>query len=82
MRLSHHLIYYLPTPCKKDTDILFERLSEVAMCATITMDKRIERMTEVIPQLHSIVLAGYGHWVQQERAAEVNAALLAFLQEL
>jgi non-specific protein-tyrosine kinase len=46
------------------------------------MDKRIERMTEVIPQLHSIVLAGYGHWVQQERAAEVNAALLEFLQEL
>jgi non-specific protein-tyrosine kinase len=52
------------------------------MCATITMYKRIERMTEVIPQLHSIVLAGSGHWVQQERAAEVNAALLALLQEL
>jgi hypothetical protein len=40
MRLSHSLIYYLPTPCKKDTDILLERLSEVAMCATITMHRQ------------------------------------------
>lgn len=46
------------------------------------MDKRIERMSEVIPQLHSIALAGVGHWVQQERAAEVNSALLTFLQGL
>jgi len=44
------------------------------------MDKRIERMSGVIPQLHSTVLAGAGHWVQRERAAEVNAALLTFLQ--
>ena len=42
--------------------------------------KRIERMHEVIPHLHSTVLAGSGHWVQLERAAEVNAALLTFLQ--
>jgi pimeloyl-ACP methyl ester carboxylesterase len=46
------------------------------------MDKRIERMSEVIPQLHSIALAGAGHWVQEERATEVNAALLKFLQSL
>jgi pimeloyl-ACP methyl ester carboxylesterase len=44
------------------------------------MDKRIERMSGVIPRLHSTVLAGAGHWVQRERAAEVNAALLTFLQ--
>ncbi len=30
----------------------------------------------------SIVLDGAGHWVQQERAAEVNGALLAFLDGL
>lgn len=46
------------------------------------MDKRIERMSEVIPRLRTIVLAGSGHWVQEEHAAEVNSALLAFLQEM
>ena len=46
------------------------------------MSKRIERMSEVIPHLHSIAFAGAGHWVQEERAAEVNAELLKFLQSL
>ncbi len=46
------------------------------------MDKRIERMSEVIPRLRTIVLAGSGHWVQEEHVDEVNSALLAFLQEL
>jgi pimeloyl-ACP methyl ester carboxylesterase len=46
------------------------------------VNKRIARMSEVIPQLQSITLAGCGHWVQQERAEEVNTALLTFLQEL
>jgi pimeloyl-ACP methyl ester carboxylesterase len=46
------------------------------------MSKRIERMSEVIPHLHSIAFAGAGHWVQEEREAEVNAELLKFLQSL
>ncbi len=46
------------------------------------MDKRIERMSEVVPQLHSTVLAGSGHWVQEEHAAQINAALLTFLRGL
>jgi len=46
------------------------------------MGKRIERMSEVIPQLRSTTITGAGHWVQQERADEVNAALLTFLQRL
>lgn len=46
------------------------------------MDKRIERMSGVVPRLHSTVFAGAGHWVQEERAAEVNAELLKFLQNL
>lgn len=46
------------------------------------MNKRIERMTEVIPQLHTLTINGAGHWVQQEYAAEVNTALLAFLKGL
>jgi len=46
------------------------------------MNKWIERMHQVIPTLQKIVLPGCGHWIQQERAQEVNAAILAFLQNL
>ena len=46
------------------------------------IDKRIERMEQVVPNVHKTLLPGCGHWVQQERAQEVNAAILAFLQSL
>ena len=46
------------------------------------MNKWIERMHQAIPTLQKIVLPGCGHWIQQERAQEVNAAILAFLQNL
>ncbi len=46
------------------------------------IDKRIERMQQVVPDLRKILLPGCGHWVQQERAREVNDAILAFLQSL
>ena len=40
----------------------------------------IERFSVTLPRLHrSIILPGCGHWTQQERAAEVNEALLEFL---
>ncbi len=43
----------------------------------------IERFSVTLPELHrSIVLPGCGHWTQQERPAEVNAALLDFLAAL
>jgi epoxide hydrolase A/B len=43
----------------------------------------IERFGETLPRLHrSIVLEGCGHWTQQERPDEVNAALLDFLGSL
>jgi pimeloyl-ACP methyl ester carboxylesterase len=44
--------------------------------------KRIERMQQFVPNLQQKELAGCGHWIQQERAQEVNAAILAFLQRL
>ncbi len=44
--------------------------------------EQIERMAEVVPQLHATVLAGSGHCVGEENAAGVNAALLMFLQRL
>lgn len=43
----------------------------------------IENMKQQIPNLKDVVmLPGAGHWTQQERPAEVNAALIAFLKGL
>jgi pimeloyl-ACP methyl ester carboxylesterase len=40
-------------------------------------------LSAVAPQLHGpVVLPGCGHWTQQERPAEVNAALLDFLTHI
>jgi pimeloyl-ACP methyl ester carboxylesterase len=43
---------------------------------------RLERMPNFIPNLREVSLAECGHWVQQERASEVNEAMIAFLQSL
>jgi pimeloyl-ACP methyl ester carboxylesterase len=43
--------------------------------------KQLQRMPDVIPSLRRTALVpGAGHWVQQERPAEVNALLLEFLE--
>ncbi|WMT71210.1 alpha/beta hydrolase [Bradyrhizobium sp. Ash2021] len=43
--------------------------------------KRIGDMERVLPNLRKkLILEGAGHWVQQERPDEVNAALIAFLK--
>jgi pimeloyl-ACP methyl ester carboxylesterase len=43
----------------------------------------VDLMKPLVPHLKEVrVIPGAGHWIQQERAAEVNAALLAFLREL
>lgn len=43
----------------------------------------IERMREQVADLRIVrLIEGAGHWVQQERPAEVNAALLEFLRSL
>jgi pimeloyl-ACP methyl ester carboxylesterase len=34
-----------------------------------------------VPNVKKVMIDGAGHWIQQERAAEVNAALLEFLKE-
>ncbi|MEV1021141.1 alpha/beta hydrolase [Streptomyces sp. NPDC050264] len=42
-----------------------------------------DKMERVLTDLRGrVVLDGAGHWIQQERAEEVNAALLEFLAEL
>ena len=39
-------------------------------------------MERVLPNLkQKLIIDGAGHWIQQERADEVNAALIAFLKE-
>jgi pimeloyl-ACP methyl ester carboxylesterase len=43
----------------------------------------IADLTKFVPNLRkTIMLPGCGHWTQQERAGEVNAALIAFLREV
>jgi pimeloyl-ACP methyl ester carboxylesterase len=39
----------------------------------------IEAMLKAVPNLRQVMLEGSGHWIQQERPAEVNGALLDFL---
>ena len=46
-------------------------------------DQLITNLKLFIPNLtKTIMLPGCGHWTQQERADEVNAALIAFLREV
>ncbi len=44
---------------------------------------QLDRMREAVPRLTGpVVLEGCGHWTQQERPAEVSAALIQFLADL
>jgi len=46
------------------------------------MDQLLPNLKQFIPKLdQTIILPGCGHWTQQERPEEVNAALLAFLKK-
>ena len=43
--------------------------------------KRVGDMERVLPDLQQkLIIDGAGHWVQQERADKVNAALIGFLK--
>ena len=47
------------------------------------MDRLIPNLGNFVPQLRgTIMLPGCGHWTQQERAGEVNAAMIDFLRGL
>jgi pimeloyl-ACP methyl ester carboxylesterase len=47
------------------------------------MDRLLANLTTFVPALRNIVmLPGCGHWTQQERPAEVSAALIEFLRGL
>src|SRR5206468_1279991 len=45
--------------------------------------KRVNELERVLPCLkRKLIIEGAGHWIQQERPEEVNAALIAFLKEV
>ena len=47
------------------------------------MDQLLPNLMRFVPKLRqTIMLPGCGHWTQQERPAEVNAAMLEFLTSL
>ena len=47
------------------------------------MQQLIANLSTFVPQLRqTIMLPGCGHWTQQERASEVNAAMIDFLRQL
>jgi pimeloyl-ACP methyl ester carboxylesterase len=47
------------------------------------MDQLLPALSKFVPQLRrTLVLPGCGHWTQQERPREVNAAMIEFLQGL
>jgi len=47
------------------------------------MDRLLPALKQFVPNLtDTIILSGCGHWTQQERVSEVNAAMLAFLKRL
>jgi len=47
------------------------------------MDQLIPNLKKFVPRLrNTIMLPGCGHWTQQERAAEVNAAMIEFLRRM
>jgi pimeloyl-ACP methyl ester carboxylesterase len=47
------------------------------------MEQAIANLPQIVPQLRAtVMLEGCGHWTQQERPDEVNAAIIDFLQRL
>jgi pimeloyl-ACP methyl ester carboxylesterase len=47
------------------------------------MDQLIANLAKFVPQLQeTLILPGCGHWTQQERPVEVNAAMIDFLRHL
>jgi pimeloyl-ACP methyl ester carboxylesterase len=50
-------------------------------CARLGGAKRANELERVLPNLkRTLIIEGAGHWVQQERPDEVNAALIELLK--
>ena len=60
---------------------LFIAGSKDAVITGLIGAKRVGDMERVLPGLRQkLIIDGAGHWIQQERADEVNAALVSFLK--
>jgi len=71
------------TGAKVASPALFVAGSKDAVLGFPGMEQVVANQKESVPNLRgSLILDGAGHWVQQERPAEVNAALLAFVRGL
>jgi pimeloyl-ACP methyl ester carboxylesterase len=63
-----------------DQPSLFIAGSKDSVVTGLIGAKRVGDMERVLPNLREkLIIDGAGHWVQQERADEVNAALIGFL---
>jgi len=61
---------------------LFIAGSRDAVITGLIGAKRVNELERVLPRLkQKLIIEGAGHWIQQERPDEVNAALIAFLRE-
>ncbi|OPY95639.1 epoxide hydrolase [Bradyrhizobium sacchari] len=61
---------------------LFIAGSKDAVITGLIGAKRVNELERVLPNLkRKLIIEGAGHWVQQERPDEVNAALVTFLKE-
>ena len=61
---------------------LFIAGSKDAVITGLIGAKRVNELERVLPNLkRKLIIDGAGHWVQQERPDEVNAALIDFLKE-
>jgi pimeloyl-ACP methyl ester carboxylesterase len=61
---------------------LFIAGSKDAVITGLIGAKRVKELERVLPRLaRKLIIEGAGHWIQQERPDEVNAALIAFLKE-
>lgn len=61
---------------------LFVAGSKDAVITGLIGAKRVNELERVLPNLkRKLIIDGAGHWVQQERPDEVNAALVTFLTE-
>ncbi|MCF2523620.1 alpha/beta hydrolase [Bradyrhizobium sp. G127] len=54
-----------------------------SVVTSILGGKRVTEMHRVLPNLkRKLIIEGAGHWIQQERRDEVNAALIEFLKDV
>jgi pimeloyl-ACP methyl ester carboxylesterase len=56
---------------------------DMVIAAPPGVDQQLANLRQFVPTLRDVrILPGCGHWTQQERPSEVNAALLDFIRDL